>query len=131
MSNAARKRRAEDDASFDLGRARVVRRGPKGGRNLRMTLRGLRAASGMTQVAVSEASGIAQPDVSIVERKPEADFQELAISTVQRYLAALGGELELVAVFPKTGHRFTLCGYGGDGAEAEANPGRPRRARGT
>jgi hypothetical protein len=111
MTTAARKRHADDDDSFDFSRARVVRRGPKRSRPLRMTLRALRTAAGLTQAEVSEATGIAQADISRIERKDAGDLDELVISTLRRYLGAVGGKLELTAVFPKTGHRIAVCGY--------------------
>jgi hypothetical protein len=114
MTTAARKRHVDGDDSFDFSRARVVRRGPKRSRPLRMTLRALRNAAGKTQVQVSEATGIAQADVSRIERKDAADLDELVVSTLRRYLRAVGGELELTAVFPKTGHRIAVCGYTAD-----------------
>ena len=94
---------------LDWSRARIVRRGPR--RGLHYTLRVLRRACGKAQTDVSEATGIAQGDVSRLERRTNLD--ECVVSTLRRYVEALGGELELVAVFPKTGHRMALAPYRG------------------
>lgn len=47
-----------------------------------------------------------QTDVSRIERRPTLD--DVTISTLRRYVEALGGELRLVAVV-KTG-TYELCG---------------------
>ena len=113
-SAAPKRNRRDDDDAFDLSRARVIRRGPRRDRPLRITVRSLRVAVGKTQYEVSEVAGIAQPDVSKIEHKDDDDLRELVISTVGRFVEALGGRLELVAVFPKTGHRFEIVGHEGD-----------------
>lgn len=79
-----------------------------------MTLRALRLAAGKTQLEVSEASGIAQGDISKLERR--ADLDELVVSTLRRYVESVGGKFELVAVFP-AGHRIAIAGYNGPDAE--------------
>jgi transcriptional regulator with XRE-family HTH domain len=71
-----------------------------------MTLRTIRDAAGFTQVAVSEKSGIDQADVSRLENRVELDDCQMA--TLQRYIKALGGELELVARFGDK--RITIVG---------------------
>lgn len=53
----------------------------------------LRERQGMTQKDVAEALRVSQTNVSKIERQ-----QEIYVSTVQRYIAALGGELRLCAV---------------------------------
>jgi putative addiction module component (TIGR02574 family) len=66
-------------------------------RGVHLTMRTLREAAGKTQMEVSEASMIDQADLSCLEgRQNLADCQ---VSTLQRYVAALGGQLELVAAF--------------------------------
>lgn len=88
---------ADDIPEIDLKRARAVRRGPRAVGNRAATLKILRMAIRKTQVEVSEASGIAQGELSTIERMPLGDRR---LSTIARYVEALGGELELVAVFP-------------------------------
>jgi Helix-turn-helix domain len=104
-----------DDADgFDLSRARLVRRGPRRDRPVRMTLRAQRVAAGKTQVDVAESTGMDQSDVSKLEQREDLD--ETMVSTLRRYIEALGGKLELVAVFPK-GHRIAIV---------SVPPGNPR-----
>jgi predicted transcriptional regulator len=57
----------------------------------------VREATGKTQVDVAATSAIDQADISRLESR--ADFDDCQVSTLRRYLAALGGELELVAAF--------------------------------
>lgn len=85
---------------------RVLGRGLRARRGVRMTLRTLRDAAGFTQVAVSEKSGIDQADVSRLENRAELD--DCQVATLQRYVNALGGELELVAKFGEK--RITVVG---------------------
>lgn len=60
---------------------------------LEMDLRTLREAMGLTQEELAERIAITQSQLSKMERR-----EDHRISTVRRYVAALGGELELVAV---------------------------------
>lgn len=76
---------------------RVLGRGLRARRGVHLTLRALREATGMMQVEVSEASQIDQGDISRLENR-EA-FDDCQVGTLERYVAALGGRLELVAVF--------------------------------
>lgn len=55
----------------------------------------VRTLSGRTQRQLADALGIRQPSLSKLEH--QSDMQ---VSTLQRIVAALGGELELVARFP-------------------------------
>jgi transcriptional regulator with XRE-family HTH domain len=55
----------------------------------------LRQARALTQVTVAEKLHMAQPTVSRLER--QADFY---VSTLRRYIEALGGRLEIHASFP-------------------------------
>lgn len=61
---------------------------------LQMDLRELREASGKTQEELAEALKKAQSEISRIESR--SDYR---LSTLQRYVAALGGELEVVANF--------------------------------
>ena len=61
---------------------------------LEMDLRGLREAVGKTQEELAEALKKAQSEISRIESR--SDYR---LSTLRRYVAALGGELEVVACF--------------------------------
>jgi transcriptional regulator with XRE-family HTH domain len=76
---------------------RVLGRGLRAQRGIHLTLRTLREAAGKTQSDLAEASGIDQGDISRLESRE--DYDDCQISTLRRYLAALGGGLEIVAVF--------------------------------
>lgn len=76
---------------------RVLGRGLRAQRGVHLTLRALREGVGRTQVEVRESSRIDQADISRLESRES--FDEYQVSTLQRYLSALGGRLELVAVF--------------------------------
>jgi hypothetical protein len=66
-------------------------------REVHLTLRGVREGTGKTQVEVRAASSIDQADISRLEARE--NLYDCQASTLQRYLAALGGRLDLVAVF--------------------------------
>ena len=76
---------------------RVLGRGLRAQRGVHLTLRAVREAVGRTQVDIREASRIDQSDISRLEGRPTLD--ESQVSTIRRYVAALGGRLDLVAVF--------------------------------
>lgn len=59
---------------------------------LEVSLRELRQIAGKTQVEVAAGSGLAQSEVSRIEGRDDA-----LVSTLRRYVEALGGELDLVA----------------------------------
>jgi DNA-directed RNA polymerase specialized sigma subunit len=59
------------------------------------TLRDMRKALDLTQETVAEALGIKQVNVSQLEKR--SDF---LLSTLRKYVQAMGGELDLVAQFP-------------------------------
>ena len=60
-----------------------------------MHLEGLRKAHEMTQAKMAEILGVAQSEISKIEHRTD-----LYISTLAEYVTALGGELEIRAVFP-------------------------------
>lgn len=60
---------------------------------LEMDLRALREAAGLTQEELAQRVAITQSQLSKLERR-----EDHRISTVRRYVAALGGELEIAAV---------------------------------
>lgn len=61
---------------------------------LEMDLRELRQEAGKTQAEVAEIAEMTQAELSKLERRDDH-----LISTLRRYVTALGGELEVVAVF--------------------------------
>jgi DNA-binding XRE family transcriptional regulator len=71
---------------------------------LEIALRDLRERRGVTQEHVAAHLGTSRPNVSRIEGE-----DDVRVSTLQRYVAALGGELELVARFPD-GQSETLLG---------------------
>src|SRR5947199_4743728 len=76
---------------------RVLGRGLRAQRGVHLTIRTLREAAGKTQVDIAEGSQIDQADISRLESRES--FDDCQVSTLQRYVAALGGRLELVATF--------------------------------
>lgn len=57
----------------------------------------------LTQQELARAGAFEQSEVSKIERRDDAK-----LSTLRRYVEALGAELDLVVTFPKTGHRFRV-----------------------
>jgi hypothetical protein len=76
---------------------RVLGRGLRAQRGVHLTLRTLREAAGKTQVDVTGVSQMDQADVSRLESRER--FDDCQVSTLQRYLSAIGGRLEIVAAF--------------------------------
>jgi DNA-binding XRE family transcriptional regulator len=56
----------------------------------------LRAERGLTQQEVAETLGVSQANISQIERR-----EDLYLSTLREYVAAIGGELEVRAIFPE------------------------------
>ena len=92
MSQSAKKRRRPEPEPV-----RVLGRGLRAARGVRLTLRTLREASGKTQIDVARRSQIDQGDVSRLESR--GDFDDCLVATLRRYVEALGGTLDLVAQF--------------------------------
>jgi predicted XRE-type DNA-binding protein len=61
----------------------------------RMPLEALRKAREMTQLQLGEALGVHQSEVSKIEHR-----SDICVSTLIDYVEALGGHLEIRAVFP-------------------------------
>lgn len=61
---------------------------------LELELRELRQEAGKTQAEVAEIAEMTQAELSKFERRDDH-----LLSTLRRYVTALGGELEVVAVF--------------------------------
>jgi DNA-binding XRE family transcriptional regulator len=74
-------------------RQRVARRVEETLRS--MHLEELRKARELTQTKMAELLGVAQSEISKVEHRTD-----LYVSTLAEYVRALGGELEIRAVFP-------------------------------
>lgn len=62
-----------------------------------MNLAEIRRKAGKTQVQIAEAMGVTQANVSRIEHG-----EDTQISTLRRYARALGGELEVRVIFPKS-----------------------------
>jgi transcriptional regulator with XRE-family HTH domain len=60
-------------------------------------MRAIREGMGKTQVEVAAKTGMDQAEISRLEAR--TDFEDSQVSTLQRYVKALGGELQLVAAF--------------------------------
>ena len=60
-----------------------------------MPLEELRKAQALTQVQLGEILGVHQSEVSKIEHR-----SDLCVSTLAEYIEALGGHLEIRAVFP-------------------------------
>ncbi|RLT40402.1 MAG: XRE family transcriptional regulator [Chloroflexi bacterium] len=60
---------------------------------LEMDLRSLREAAGLTQEELAQRVAITQSQLSKLERR-----EDFRLSTLRRYVTALGGQLEIVAV---------------------------------
>ena len=88
-------------------RARIRRRTQEMLADLR--LREVRAACELTQQELAERLQIDQPNVSRLERR-----SDVHVSTLADYIAALGGRLEILAVFPGGTVRIDQFGEVGD-----------------
>lgn len=93
----------EEMPELDVSRAKVLRRGPKPGRVLKLPLRAMREAAGRTQAEVGAAIGSDQAEMSRLEKRGD-----IMLSTLRRYAEAIGAQCEVAFVFPKTGHRIAL-----------------------
>jgi hypothetical protein len=92
MSTAAKRRN-----NVESEPVRILGRGLRAQRGVHLTMRAVREAVGKTQVEVAADSAMDQSDVSRLEGRE--NFEECLVSTLSRYVAALGGQLDLVASF--------------------------------
>ncbi len=60
-----------------------------------MDLADLRRALDLTQATLAETLGVGQAEVSKIEKRAD-----ILVSTLRRFIDAMGGELEIRAVFP-------------------------------
>lgn len=80
-----------------------------------MRLAELRKARGITQVQLAGQLGVSQVNVSQIERA-----EDTHLSTLKRYVEALGGHLELSAVFDGDEPAVPLALGAAMGAKADA-----------
>ena len=92
---------------------RILGRGLGAKRGVHLTLRAVREATGKTQTALASESSIDQADISRLENRTTLDDTQVA--TLSRYVAALGGQLELVARFGDK--RIVLVGVSQSGSD--------------
>ena len=88
-----------------------------------LTLRDLRKAMGQTQAALAVKLGIKQENISRVEQRAD-----MMLSTLNSYLAAMGGRLRLVAEFEDRAP-VALCGFGLTAEGADVSTTKPRRRK--
>ena len=104
MANTAkqktRARAVTGPEDIDWTKTKVIGRGTKTGR--RFDLRALRAALDKTQADIAGAAEMEQGDVSKLEMR-----DDIKLSTLARYVGALGGKLEVTAVIK--GRRYLLA----------------------
>jgi hypothetical protein len=96
----------EHSLSSETEPMRILGRGLRAQRGVRLTMRALREAAARTQLDVATASQMDQADVSRLEGR--SHFEDCQVSTLRRYITALGGTLELVATFGNK--KIALCG---------------------
>ena len=60
-----------------------------------LPLQELRCARALSQVALASSMGVAQSEVSKIERRAD-----LYVSTLRNYIESMGGSLDIVARFP-------------------------------
>lgn len=92
MSTVVKRRGTRDSEPV-----RILGRGLRARRGVHLTIRAVREAVGKTQVEVAADSAMDQSDVSRLESR--GDFEDCLVSTLRRYVRALGGELEVIASF--------------------------------
>jgi transcriptional regulator with XRE-family HTH domain len=61
-----------------------------------MTLEELRKARALSQDEVADALGVGQPAIAKLEKRADVH-----VSNLRRYVEALGGSLEITAIFPE------------------------------
>src|SRR5205085_10768748 len=99
MPTSAKKKRPTPSSA--AGAKPLTRPTPRSERIYAVPMKTLRVGTGKTQVEVAKGSGLAQSEVSRIEGRESID--ELQVTTIRRYIEALGGTLDLVVTFP-SGH---------------------------
>lgn len=101
MSNARpNKASLNEIPEIDMSKAKVIGRGL--GKDRRVSLRALRTALGKTQEDVARAAEMDQGDVSRLESRGD-----MKLSTLTRYVAALGGKLDVAVTIG--GRRYIVA----------------------
>lgn len=90
----------EDRAAIDQEKTAIGKRHAA----YAQTLAELRKARNLTQVTLAEALDTTQGEVSRVERQ-----SDLYLSTLSRFVEAMGGELELSVRFPDSAERVPIA----------------------
>lgn len=75
-----------------------------------MPLHELRRARELSQEQLAETLGEKQPSISKLEQRTD-----MYISTLRRYIRAMGGDLDIVARFPEGNVRISQFGQNGNG----------------
>jgi len=120
MSEPAKKRGGEDESAV-----RILGRGLRAKRGVHLTLRALREAAGYTQSELAERTGIDQGDISRLEGRES--YGDCQVDTLQRYIEAVGGTLELTASFD--GKKFIIVGVAGS-AQSGSSANKPLQRAG-
>jgi hypothetical protein len=84
-------------------------------------LTALREARGATQQQIADAWDVTQANISQIEHTPD-----IYLSTLRNYVAALGGRLEIVAVFPDETIRLSPGTAGEHDSPQQAAPAHTR-----
>ena len=83
-----------------------------------LNLAELREAKGLTQAELAERLGVSQPNVSKLEAAAASPHAgAIYLSTLGGYIAALGGHLEVRAVFPEHPEDDVAVAVGGGWVE--------------
>lgn len=96
FSELTRKLSAKDRREIKARSARLLRELP---------LEQLRSARSLTQTRLAHSLGIKQSAVSKIERRTD-----MYLSTLRSYVEAMGGDLEIQAVFPDGAVRINVLG---------------------
>jgi hypothetical protein len=88
-NNGPSKASLEEIPEVDFSKVKIIGRGLK--KDRRVTLKTLRVALGKTQMEVARAADMSQGDISRFE-----DRVDMKVSTLTRYVAALGAEIDVV-----------------------------------
>lgn len=78
-----------------------------------VSLRDVRKDLGLTQVELAAMAGMSQGDLSRLERRTDH-----LLSTLQRYVAAMGGHLEVAAIFGSRRYPLDLNGTAQSGPQS-------------
>ena len=79
-----------------------------------MDLAELRQALALTQSTLAETLGVGQAEVSKIEQRTD-----VFVSTLRRFVQAIGGELEINAVFPD--HKIAITNFSGLAKQTSEN----------